>query len=116
AGRALSDVAAARPEPIPVFAEMSSLNPVFILPRAMRERGPAIAEALRASMTLGVGQFCTKPGLVFGLQGDDFENFQEVLGNSIQNVAPATMLHSGIHTAYSKGLSRTGKRQGVTVV
>ena len=68
AGRALFDAAAARPDPIPVFAEMSSLNPVFLLPGALRERAAAIAEGLCASVTLGVGQFCTKPGLVFGLR------------------------------------------------
>src|SRR5215467_11481115 len=73
AGRALFDAAAARPDPIPVFAEMSSLNPIFILPEAMRERGSRIAEGLRASVTMGVGQFCTKPGLVFGLQDESLE-------------------------------------------
>src|SRR5205823_5404234 len=63
-GRALMDIAAARAEPIPVYAEMGSINPVFILPRALRERGPEIAAGLHASVTLGVGQFCTNPGLV----------------------------------------------------
>src|SRR5207253_887660 len=66
AGRALFDAAAARSEPIPVFAEMSSLNPVFILPGALSERGSQIAEGMKTSVTMGVGQFCTKPGLVFG--------------------------------------------------
>ena len=83
AGRALFDAAAARPEPIPVFAEMSSLNPVFILPEAMRERTAEIAEGLQASVTLGVGQFCTKPGLVFGLQDAGFEQFQKVAGRIV---------------------------------
>src|SRR5271170_775385 len=64
-GRLLMDVAAARPEPVPFFAEMSSTNPVFILPGALRERGESIAAGLYASFTLGGGQFCTKPGLVF---------------------------------------------------
>src|SRR5207248_1376473 len=64
-GRALMDIAAARPEPIPVFAEMGSVNPVFILPRALRERGAEIAAGLHGSVTLGAGQFCTNPGLVF---------------------------------------------------
>src|SRR6202012_4969261 len=77
AGRALFDAAAARPDPIPVFAEMSSLNPLFILPGALRERGAQIAEGLKNSVTLGVGQFCTKPGLVFGLGGTEFESFAE---------------------------------------
>ncbi|MGB6679266.1 MAG: aldehyde dehydrogenase family protein, partial [Terriglobales bacterium] len=65
AGRILMDLAAARPEPIPFFAEMSSTNPVFILPGALRERADSIAAGLYASFTLGAGQFCTKPGLVF---------------------------------------------------
>ena len=69
AGRALMDLAASRPEPIPFFAEMGSTNPVFILPGAMRERGDAIAAGLHASFTLGGGQFCTKPGMVFLQQG-----------------------------------------------
>ena len=64
-GRALMDIAAARPEPIPVYAEMSSVNPTFILPNAINERGDAIAAGLHASVTDGAGQFCTKPGLVF---------------------------------------------------
>src|SRR5438270_7958403 len=65
AGRTLMDLAAARPEPIPFYAEMSSTNPVFILPGAMRDRGESIATGLHASFTLGAGQFCTKPGMVF---------------------------------------------------
>src|SRR5438045_8943121 len=63
--RALMDIAAARPEPIPVYTEMSSVNPTFILPSAIAERGDAIVNGLYASVTGGVGQFCTKPGLVF---------------------------------------------------
>ena len=65
AGRVLMDMAASRPEPIPFYAEMSSTNPVFILPGALRERGEAIAAGLHGSFTLGAGQFCTKPGMVF---------------------------------------------------
>jgi NADP-dependent aldehyde dehydrogenase len=113
AGRALFDAAADRPEPIPVFAEMSSLNPVFILPQALRERGTAIAEGLRASMTLGVGQFCTKPGLVFGLQSSHLEEFQKSLTLSLQKVPPATMLHAEICESYHQGLQQAAQVQGV---
>src|SRR2546423_6692918 len=67
-GRALFDAACARPDPIPVFAEMGSTNPIFILPGALRARAAEIAEGLSASITGGVGQFCTKPGLVFGVK------------------------------------------------
>jgi alpha-ketoglutaric semialdehyde dehydrogenase len=113
AGRALFDAAAARPEPIPVFAEMSSLNPVFILPEALRERSAAIADGLRASITMGVGQFCTKPGLVFGLQSTAFDEFQNTLARSLATVAPATMLHAGICESYHTGLARASGVSGV---
>jgi NADP-dependent aldehyde dehydrogenase len=116
AGRALFDAAAARPEPIPVFAEMSSLNPVFILPEALREGASRIADALKSSMTLGVGQFCTKPGLVFGLQGPALDQFQQDLARSLEQVAPATMLHAGICASYHEGLSRASQLSGVNVL
>src|SRR5579864_4006640 len=74
-GHALMAAASSRPQPIPVFAEMSSVNPVFILPGAMRERGEQIATGLHASMTLGSGQFCTKPGLVLLANDDPAKNF-----------------------------------------
>lgn len=106
AGRALFDVAAARPEPIPVFAEMSSLNPVFILPGALRERAKAIANGLCNSVTLGVGQFCTKPGLVFGAESPDFANFRIAFAEHLKAVAPATMLHAGICSSYRELLAR----------
>ena len=116
AGRALFDAAAARPEPIPVFAEMSSLNPIFILPEAMGERCAAIAEGLRTSVTMGVGQFCTKPGLVFGLQGEAFNSFEYALAGTIEGVAPATMLHAGICDAYHKGLTHVSSVPGVKLL
>lgn len=113
AGRALFDAAAARPDPIPVFAEMSSLNPVFILPEALRERGAKIAEGLKNSVTLGVGQFCTKPGLVFGVQGAEFEQFRQTLAQLLRAVEPTTMLHAGICDAYHQGLDRMSRTDGV---
>jgi NADP-dependent aldehyde dehydrogenase len=116
AGRALFDAAAARPDPIPVFAEMSSLNPVFILPEALRERGAKIAEGLNNSVTLGVGQFCTKPGLVFGLQGAEFEQFQQSLAQLLKTAEPTTMLHTGIWDAYHRGLARVSETDGVKLL
>jgi NADP-dependent aldehyde dehydrogenase len=116
AGRALMDAASARPEPIPVFAEMSSLNPIFILPEALRERTTKLAEGLRTSVTMGVGQFCTKPGLVFGLQCDEFDQFQKTLAGLLEAVPPATMLHSGICESYHKGLAHASGASGVTVL
>ncbi|HEU5079682.1 MAG TPA: aldehyde dehydrogenase (NADP(+)) [Opitutaceae bacterium] len=92
AGRALCDVAAARPHPIPVFAEMSGLNPVFILPEALRQRGAAIAQGLFASVTLGVGQFCTKPGIVFLQRGPDADAFIAQLTAAAKDAAGGVML------------------------
>jgi NADP-dependent aldehyde dehydrogenase len=106
AGRSLFNAAAARPEPIPVFAEMSSLNPLFVLPGALRERGAAIANGLCSSVTLGVGQFCTKPGLVFGTESNDFAAFRQTFAEHLKAVAPATMLHSGICSSYHELLAR----------
>lgn len=100
AGRALCDAAAARPHPIPVFAEMSSLNPVFLLPGAVRERGAALAQGLLGSFTLGAGQFCTKPGLIFALRGPDTDVFLQALATAVQGAACATMLTPGIHAAF----------------
>jgi alpha-ketoglutaric semialdehyde dehydrogenase len=113
AGRNLFDAAAARPEPIPVFAEMSSLNPLVVLPGALRERGPQIVEGLKASVTVGVGQFCTKPGLVFGLGSPEFEQFAESFAKAMSGSSPATMLHQGICRAFHDGLAAMGEVPGV---
>ncbi len=102
AGRALFDAAAARPHPIPVFAEMSSLNPVFLLPEAVKERAAAIAQGLLGSFTLGVGQFCTKPGLVFALRGADTDAFLQKLAEAVRAAPCGTMLTSGIRDAFVK--------------
>ena len=112
-GMALFNAAQARPEPIPVFAEMSSLNPLFVLPGALRERAAQIAEGLKTSVTMGVGQFCTKPGLVFGLGGPEFEGFAEEFGKALTAAKPGTMLHAGIRDAYQRGITRLEKTSGV---
>ena len=116
AGRTLFDVAAARPDPIPVFAEMSSLNPIFILPGALREGAAKIAEGLRNSITMGVGQFCTKPGLVFGLSSGEFDQFQTTIAGLMEAVAPSTMLHGGIWESYHEGLSSVLGISGVRLL
>ncbi len=104
-GRALMAAAASRPQPIPVYAEMSSVNPVFILPAALRERGPQIAAGLHASMTLGAGQFCTKPGLVL-LAGDEHaQNFARALSGLVAAPASFTLLTPGIQSAYAQGVA-----------
>lgn len=102
AGRALFDLAARRPDPIPVFAEMGSLNPVFILPRALRERGAEIAAGLHASVTLGSGQFCTKPGLVVVEQGREAGTFSERLAGLMARTSPGVLLNRGTLTSYEE--------------
>jgi len=109
-GRALMDAAAARPEPIPVFAEMSSVNPIFILPGAMAERGEQIAQGLVGSVTLGAGQFCTCPGLVFG---NTSEIFESTLQSGFSEAVPATMLHGGILNNFANGLKNLLGQDGV---
>lgn len=116
AGRALFDAANARPEPIPVFAEMSSLNPLIILPGALRERGEQIAQGLKTSVTMGVGQFCTKPGLVFGLGSPEFEKFGEDFAAAMRTAAPGTMLHPGICRAFHDGVDAMEKVPGIVRV
>jgi 2,5-dioxopentanoate dehydrogenase len=114
AGRSLFDIASSRPSPIPVFAEMASLNPIFILPGAMQERAAKIAEGLKGSFTLGVGQFCTKPGLVFAVESPDLESFKQTLITAIESATPGTMLHPGICDAFHHGLAAASKTLGVT--
>lgn len=103
-GSALMDIAAARPEPIPVYAEMSSVNPTFILPSAVKERGDAIVAGLHASVTGGAGQFCTKPGLVF--IPDDADVFVSKMRGLMTQTEPSPLLTSGIRDNYVKGSER----------
>jgi NADP-dependent aldehyde dehydrogenase len=110
AGRILMDVAASRPEPIPFYAEMSSTNPVFILPGALRERGEQIAAGLHGSFTLGAGQFCTKPGMVFLPKNSDATPFQSKLRELVAQSTPFHLLTKTIHSAYDTGIAeRRGK-------
>lgn len=106
AGRALFDAAASRPHPIPVFAEMSSLNPVFLLPEAIKQRGAAIAQGLVASFTLGVGQFCTKPGLVFLQRDGETDAFLTKLSDAVVAAPAGTMLTSGIRDAFQQNRAK----------
>ncbi|CAN5589621.1 aldehyde dehydrogenase (NADP(+)) [soil metagenome] len=99
-GRALMDLAAARPEPIPVYTEMSSVNPTFLLRNAIKDRSDELAADLHASVTGGVGQFCTKPGLVFLQEGDKTDEFISNFGSRISSTPPAPLLTSGIKKSY----------------
>ena len=102
-GRALMDLAAARPEPIPVYAEMSAINPVVILPEVAAEKGEALAEGLFGSLTLGGGQFCTNPGLVF-IHADAASQITGKLTELVNGSSSAAMLNAGICQAYGSGL------------
>jgi alpha-ketoglutaric semialdehyde dehydrogenase len=116
AGRALCDAAAARPDPIPVFAEMSSLNPVFLLPGALADRGGEVAKGFVASMTLGVGQFCTKPGLVFAVAGADLDRFKAAVAEAVAAAPPGSMLSADIHAAFEHGRDAVSRARDATVI
>ncbi|WP_059415523.1 aldehyde dehydrogenase (NADP(+)) [Cupriavidus basilensis] len=102
-GRALCDMAAARPQPIPVFAEMSSINPVLLMPRALARRGAQVAAELAASVALGAGQFCTNPGLVLGVRGEAFGAFVAHLCAAAEAQPAQTMLSAGGLDHYAHG-------------
>lgn len=95
-GKQLFDWANQRPEPIPVFAEMGSVNPVFLLPEKLAAAAGEVATQCAGSITLGVGQFCTNPGLIIGIDGKDLQQFIHDLGKAIQQTMPGMMLHQGI--------------------
>lgn len=101
-GKALFDWANSRKEPIPVFAEMGSINPVFLLPDALKTSAVELAATVAGSVTLGVGQFCTNPGLIVGVAGEPLDLFVRELGAAIEKVNPGTMLHPGIAKAYTE--------------
>jgi alpha-ketoglutaric semialdehyde dehydrogenase len=116
AGRALMDLAASRPEPIPFFGEMSSTNPVFLLPGALREQSEKIASGLHASFTLGAGQFCTKPGMVFLPQVADQTTFVQKLRDLVNEPADFHLLTASIHSSYRSAVSARKNETAVTSV
>lgn len=115
-GRALTDLAAARPEPIPVYAEMGSVNPMFILPGALAERAGAIVDGLHASSTLGVGQFCTNPGLVVLQNSPIAEQFVKDLSAKLAATPEGVMLTPGIAKTYATHTASRAKQPGVKVI
>jgi NADP-dependent aldehyde dehydrogenase len=115
AGRALFNIAAARPSPIPVFAEMGSINPVVLMPGAIAERGAAIAEGLTASVLMGGGQFCTKPGVVFAVT-DKFTGFVQRLAGIIRHAKPVTMLNPALRDHFHKHLQLLDRLEDVNGV
>jgi 2,5-dioxopentanoate dehydrogenase len=115
-GKILMNICASRPEPIPFYAEMSSTNPVFILPGALRQNAEKIAAGLHSSFTLGAGQFCTKPGMVFLAQGRDASQFREKLQEAVSQVAPFHLLTPAIRTLYSSGVNERRTVPGVKMI
>jgi len=112
-GRALCDMAAARPQPIPVFAEMSSINPVIVLPQALQTRAHSIARDLTASVVQGCGQFCTNPGLVIGVRSPQFSAFVQQLAGLIGDQPAQTMLNAGTLDSYGSGLQKLLDHPGI---
>ncbi|HKX83263.1 MAG TPA: aldehyde dehydrogenase family protein, partial [Pyrinomonadaceae bacterium] len=100
-GRALMDIAAARPEPIPVYTEMSSVNPTFFLPGVIEQKGDALVTGLHASVTGGAGQFCTKPGLVFVPESEATSGFISNFQSQISNTPSSPLLTGGIQKSYN---------------
>jgi alpha-ketoglutaric semialdehyde dehydrogenase len=115
-GLALMKIASERPQPIPVYAEMSSINPVFLLPGALAAWAEKLGEEFVGSLTLGVGQFCTNPGLVIALEGTALERFVAAAGAALGRVAPGVMLTSGIHDAYQRGVQQLIEHDKVTLL
>lgn len=115
-GKALVEYASQREIPIPVFAEMSSINPVVFYPDTLSKNAEALATQYAASITLGAGQFCTNPGLLLGIKSDGFDHFLQALGKEITKVQPQKMLHSGICSSYKKALSQMQQQQGLEVI
>ncbi|TDV16511.1 aldehyde dehydrogenase (NADP(+)) [Paraburkholderia caballeronis] len=112
-GLALSAISARRREPIPVYAEMSSINPTLVLPAALAARGDALATAFVDSLTLGVGQFCTNPGLVLAIDGPDLKRFAETAAAALAQKQSQTMLTAGIAAAYDDGVNTRAQTAGV---
>lgn len=116
AGRAIFNLASKREEPIPVYAEMGSINPVIITPTAIHNRGEAIATTYAGSITLGTGQFCTNPGLILTVQSDETEAFIQDLAEKTVAIEPQCMLHPNIKIGFDKNGGSVTSQNGVTTV
>jgi 2,5-dioxopentanoate dehydrogenase len=115
-GTDLMRIAAARPNPIPIYAEMSSINPVLLFPAALVARGEEIGRSFAASLTLGAGQFCTNPGLVLAIEGPGLDKFLVGASSAIAATPAATMLTPGIHKAYEAGVEALAANATVETV
>lgn len=115
-GKALFDLAMARPEPIPFFGELGAINPVFVFPAAMAARGETIARDWAGSLNMGVGQFCTNPGVLIVLEGDTATGFSGTATDAMAGAGSGTMLHEGIAQAYRSGVETLSGQPGVTAL
>lgn len=115
-GRSLYNLASQRDEPIPVFAEMGSINPVVILPNALKHRGEDLAKTYAGSITLGTGQFCTNPGLILAIKSDALTHFISALAKEIITIEPSCMLHPNIIGAYETNMGKMISQSGLRVV
>jgi alpha-ketoglutaric semialdehyde dehydrogenase len=115
-GKQLFDWGNQRKEPIPVFAEMGSVNPVFLLQEKLQQSSADIAKMYAGSITLGVGQFCTNPGLIIGIESEALQNFITTLGEEIKKIQPATMLHQGIANAFTQKREKALSQRDVTTI
>ncbi|MFG1270057.1 aldehyde dehydrogenase (NADP(+)) [Xanthobacter sp. DSM 14520] len=113
AGRALFDLCAARPEPIPFFGELGSVNPMFLLPAALKARGGALGAGWAGSLSMGVGQFCTNPGIAFAVDGPDTDAFLAATEAGLGQVAPQPMLTDGIAAAFRRGRDHVAQAPAV---
>lgn len=115
-GRALFDLCAAREEPIPFFGELGSVNPMFLLPGALKSRGTEIAKGWAASLIMGAGQFCTNPGITLVPEGPDAEVFIDATAAALQETPRQTLLTDGIFRAFCEGRDRIASSPDVTTV
>lgn len=115
-GRALLDMASQRAEPIPVFAEMGSINPIVLLPKAVDNRNESIAQTYAKSITLGTGQFCTNPGLILGVKSEGLTSFVNTLASEIVKIEPSCMLHPNIAGAYESKKANALAQEGISVL
>jgi alpha-ketoglutaric semialdehyde dehydrogenase len=115
-GLALLEYSSKRKKPIPVFSEMGSVNPVVFLPDTLAQNAADLAAQYAGSITLGMGQFCTNPGLMLAIEGEALNSFLDSLGKGIEAVKPAKMLHAGIHTAYGKKSDAALAQDGVKLI
>ncbi|MVW72045.1 aldehyde dehydrogenase (NADP(+)) [Bordetella sp. 15P40C-2] len=115
-GLALVRTANARPEPIPVYAEMASINPVFLFPGALAARAESIAQGFATSLTGSVGQLCTNPGLIIAIDGPDLQRFEDAAKEALQSVPAGTMLTPGIADAYQSGIAQLSGVEGVACI